>query len=121
MRAWFLSNPEQECTAAILQELGACVGPAKEVLATTGMEAAVGETMELSEEHLGAVFADTVKVSLVVWLGWEVWIAAANIMTSPPPRPCMNTNACACIKEFSLVSPSIQPQPIHLHHTGTRP
>jgi len=70
MRAWFLSDPEQECTAAILQELGACVGPAKEVLATTGMEAAVGETMELSEEHLEAAFADTVKVSLVVW--WRV-------------------------------------------------
>jgi len=89
MRAWFLSDPEQECTAAILQELGACVGPAKEVLATTGMEAAVGETMELSEEHLAAAFADTVKVSLLVWLGWEVWIGAANIMTSPP-----QTNAC---------------------------
>eukprot|EP00624_Nannochloropsis_granulata_P002521 evm.model.NODE_22727_length_20415_cov_19.983492.5 len=61
MRAWFLSDPEQECTAAILQELGAFVGPAKEALATTKMEAAVGETMELSEDHLGAAFAETVK------------------------------------------------------------
>ena len=92
MRAWFLSDPEQECTAAILQELVACVGPAKEVLATTGMEAVVGETMELSEEHLGAAFADTITVSLVVWLGWGGGLLIPNIM-----QACINTNA------FSLV------------------
>lgn len=76
MRAWFLSDPEQECTAAILEELGASVGPAKEVLAKTGMEAAVAEVVELSEEHLGAAFGETVKVSCDgVWCGWVGWVA----------------------------------------------
>jgi len=100
MRAWFLSDPEQECTAAILQELGACVGPAKEALATTGMEAVVGETMELSEEHLGAAFAETVKVSLGSGRCGKMWIGSGNIMTSPP-HSCINANASASDKGSS--------------------
>lgn len=61
MRAWYLADPEQECSAAILEEELGCrliVSGGDGVL--KGLES-VAE-VELSEEHLGGAFGDTVKV-----------------------------------------------------------
>jgi hypothetical protein len=75
MRAWYLTTPEQACSAAILTELGVHEG------LNGGLEAV--EALELSREHLGAAFQETVQVcacilaccdrrALRVW-GRECW------------------------------------------------
>lgn len=66
MRAWYLADPEQECSLAILEgELGLTVmqqDSQKDGDAVTKGLVLV-EEVEVSEEHLGAAFADTVQVS----------------------------------------------------------
>ena len=56
MRAWYLSNAEQECSTAILEELGCGVG--SKAVEKLG----IVEESELSPDHLGQAFADTAKV-----------------------------------------------------------
>lgn len=63
MRAWYLSDPEQECSPAILEEELGC-----RLLSLSGDGGGVEgglkpvDELELSEEHLGGAFGDTVKV-----------------------------------------------------------
>lgn len=73
MRAWYLSDPEQECSAAILEgELGCR-------LLLSGGDAGVVEglepvdELELSEEHMGAAFGDTIKVSKWMAMAYTAW------------------------------------------------
>jgi hypothetical protein len=62
-RAWYLADPEQECSLAILEgELG-CRVMLLDGGSVEGLEAV--EELELSEEHLGAAFGDTTKVQSV--------------------------------------------------------
>lgn len=56
MRAWYLSNTEQECSSAILEELGCGVN------SKAAEKLGVVDESELSPDHLGQAFADTVKV-----------------------------------------------------------
>jgi len=58
MRAWYLNDPHQACTPAILEELGACVGKAFEP--DKGSDTLF--LTAISEKELGAAFADTLKV-----------------------------------------------------------
>ncbi len=80
MRAWYVSDPGQEATPAILEELGATVGQGKPALANM-----LGEEMELSEEHLGPVFAETVKVRAVA-LG----VGHRDAFLLPLPHPSIH-------------------------------
>ncbi|EWM22579.1 Enolase-phosphatase E1 [Nannochloropsis gaditana] len=57
MRAWYLNDPHQACTPAILEELGACVGKAFEP--DKGSDTLF--LTAISEKELGAAFADTLK------------------------------------------------------------
>lgn len=65
MRAWYLADPEQECSLAILEEeLGCAVkqsvdGGSKDRDVAGGLVCV--EEVEVSEEHLGAAFADTIQ------------------------------------------------------------
>lgn len=67
MRAWYLSDPEQECSPAILEGgLGCRLLLSVDGGGMEGLEP-VGE-LELSEAHLGAAFGDTVKVCVCIYI-----------------------------------------------------
>lgn len=62
MRSWYLHDPEQQCSVAILQELGLHVGPSTNDF-FPGLGLSSIETLELSPNHLGQTFKATMQVS----------------------------------------------------------
>lgn len=102
MRAWYLSDPAQECSLAILEgELG-CRVLVGDVAG--GMQ--LIDELELSEEHLGAAFGDTVKVSgigdtIQCDVRTRVWDVMGCTYTRVDPRtdrqPRTNPTLSLCI------------------------
>jgi len=66
MRSWYLRDPAEQCSVAILEELGLGV--------VVGDGLGMIETLELSAAHLGSTFIATLNVSVSGggWhAGWE--------------------------------------------------
>lgn len=101
MRAWYLADPEQECSVAILEgELGFTVRQESKGGDAVVEDLAFVEEVEVSEEHLGAAFADTVQVSSATVVGGE-GLGMLDVWESRPlgwigylkPRPPFSTHA----------------------------